>query len=72
MSFVQREINRIQETLTTGTDMPEYDRLYAAQQALLWVLEPNGVNPLRLYYGHSGKLRRLFGCMPSASVLRYL
>ena len=42
MSFVQRELNRIQKTLVSVINTPEYDRLYAAQQALSWALEPNG------------------------------
>lgn len=40
MSFVQREIDRIHAELLTTKDEREYDRLYAAQQALSWALDP--------------------------------
>jgi hypothetical protein len=46
MSFIQREINRINEEINLkGEVSPEYHRLYSAQQALEWVLEPMGVKP---------------------------
>lgn len=44
MSFIQREITRINSALISeGENTPEYAKLYAAQQALSWVLEPTGV-----------------------------
>lgn len=44
MNFIQREINRINEALNSkGEESPDYHRLYSAQQALEWVLEPTGV-----------------------------
>jgi len=43
MNFTQREFNRINKALASGEAIPKYDQLYAAQQALAWVLEPNGV-----------------------------
>lgn len=42
MSFVQRELDRIALALREPRSAGEYDRLYAAQQALSWALEPNG------------------------------
>jgi hypothetical protein len=49
MSFVQRELNKIRRALGTPETNPEYDRLYAAQQALAWALEPDGFAfPLRM------------------------
>lgn len=43
MGFVEREIDRIRERLNAiGEDHPDYGRLYAAQQALAWALEPAG------------------------------
>ena len=41
MSFVQREIDRIRLALVT--QHPDGERLYAAQQALEWALEPSGI-----------------------------
>lgn len=41
MSFVQRELDRIQSALGVPGD-PQYEQLWAAQQALSWALEPTG------------------------------
>ena len=44
MSFIQREINRINAVLNSKDESsPVYPKLYSAQQALEWVLEPTGV-----------------------------
>ena len=40
--FVQREIDRINTALNDEPGGEAYDRLYAAQQALSWALEPQG------------------------------
>jgi hypothetical protein len=41
MSFIQRELNRIQKMLTTAQLSSECRaEFYAAQQALVWVLQP--------------------------------
>lgn len=46
MNFIQREINRINEAINSkGEESPAHHRLYSAQQALEWVLEPTGVKP---------------------------
>jgi len=42
MSFIQRELDRIAIALNKQTAGDEYERLYAAQQALSWALEPGG------------------------------
>lgn len=42
MSFIQRELDHIRTLLDTPERNPDYDRLYAAQQALSWALEPTG------------------------------
>lgn len=42
MGFVQREIDRVNAALNKDPDGESYDRLYAAQQALSWALEPQG------------------------------
>jgi hypothetical protein len=39
MLFVQRELSRIQGALTSATPPKCYAELYAAQQALAWVLD---------------------------------
>lgn len=43
MSFVQRELDRIRSALSSNSE--RYAELYAAQQALAWVLEPTGFKP---------------------------
>lgn len=46
MSFVQRELDRINAALNhAGEASPLHAQLYAAQQALAWALEPVGVKP---------------------------
>ena len=42
MSFVQRELDKISSALREPRFADQYDRLYAAQQALSWALEPDG------------------------------
>jgi hypothetical protein len=39
MSFIQRELERIQGALTSAEPPECYAELYAAQQALVWVLD---------------------------------
>ena len=43
MSFVERELGRISDRLRQPS-LPEdeYEKLYAAQQALSWALDPEG------------------------------
>ena len=41
MSFIQREIDRIRADIISGAG--DRASLYAAQQALEWVLEPGGI-----------------------------
>ena len=38
--LVQRELGRIGAALTQSDPVPRYDELYAAQQALMWVIDP--------------------------------
>jgi hypothetical protein len=42
MSYIARELDRIAARLRADCPADEYGRLYAAQQALSWVLEPSG------------------------------
>jgi hypothetical protein len=42
MSFIQRELDRIGAALGDKSNGENYERLYAAQQALAWALEPTG------------------------------
>mgnify|MGYP003403658733 CR=1 FL=1 len=42
MSFVQREIDRINSALCDDPDGSDYALLYAAQQALSWATDPEG------------------------------
>jgi hypothetical protein len=41
MSFIDRELARLNRALDDGVGNPRYPEIYAAQQALAWVLEPN-------------------------------
>ena len=45
MSFVQREIERVGAALSVPQSTTRYLELYAAQQALMWALEPIGFKP---------------------------
>lgn len=45
MSFVQREYDRVQAALVSGKHSDKRDELMAAQQALSYALEPNGIMP---------------------------
>lgn len=40
MRSIQRELDRIGEAIRHSNPVPRYDELYAAQQALMWVLDP--------------------------------
>ena len=40
MSFIQREMDRINAALGDERTNPKYAELYAAQQALAWVSDP--------------------------------
>jgi hypothetical protein len=42
MSFIQRELNRIEVALRQPQSGNRYAELYAAQQALAWAIEPTG------------------------------
>lgn len=42
IGFVQRELDRIAVALREAPNPECHGRLYAAQQALSWALEPNG------------------------------
>ncbi len=39
--LVQKELDRIGTALRQADPVPRYDELYAAQQALMWVLDPS-------------------------------
>ena len=40
MSFINREVERIQALLRQGESVEKYSELYAAQQALSWASDP--------------------------------
>lgn len=42
MSFVARELERLSRALHADPESDRYAEIYAAQQALSWVLEPDG------------------------------
>lgn len=53
MSFVQREIDRLNGALNSGAG--DRSELYAAQQALSWALEPGGIrSPYEVIIGIPG------------------
>lgn len=56
MSFIQRELDKISLALGEPSD-PHYIELYAAQQALAWALEPDGIrSPYKMVMGTQGDL----------------
>ena len=55
MSFIQRELDRVQRAMRDPSKGDHYDELYAAQQALVWALEPNGyASPVKMLTGIPG------------------
>lgn len=60
MSFLQREIDRLQRALRSSSNKDRYHEFYAAQQALAWASEPNGyASPMKMLTGIPGDLE---GC----------
>lgn len=52
MSFIHRELDRIGDALRADPESNDYDRLYAAQQALSWATDPEGFkSPFGLIMG---------------------
>ena len=49
MGFIDRELARLNRALDDGAGGPRYYEIYAAQQALAWVLEPTLVAPPLAY-----------------------
>lgn len=45
MSFIQRELEKVEKALREPQYAEQYDQLYAAQQALSWALDPYGFRP---------------------------
>lgn len=41
-AHIQAELDRLRTALNERPDAPEYERLYAAQQALSWASDPMG------------------------------
>ena len=63
MSFIDRELSRIKTALADPAS-DNYDRLWAAQQALAWALEPDGyASPMRAITGIRGATE---GCQASS------
>lgn len=47
MGIVEREMERLDHALDDGVGNPRYPEIYAARQALAWVLEPtSAIAPL--------------------------
>ncbi|QIE53955.1 hypothetical protein G5B40_02695 [Pikeienuella piscinae] len=52
MSFIARELDRVSSALRENPQRNDYDRLYAAQQALAWAADPNGfASPMAMIVG---------------------
>ena len=52
MSFIQRELDRLNSAILLAGDGEQRERLYAAQQALAWATEPDGYkSPLAMVMG---------------------
>lgn len=55
MSFIQRELDRLSAALRADPQSNDYDRLYAAQQALSWATDPDGfASPMKHIRGIQG------------------
>jgi hypothetical protein len=70
VGFVQREIDRLRATMLAGAE--NRDELYAAQQALEWVLEPSGVKSpyLMLTGSQEDSANYQSACNPASSEYR--
>jgi hypothetical protein len=71
MSFLEREADRLRSALRQTPSGPQFDRLYAAQAALHWAIDPTErTSPLDYIEGRSNptvsKAAGLEGC-PSSS-----
>jgi hypothetical protein len=63
MSFIQRELDRIGNALRQTQPGSKYAELYAAQQALMWTLEPDGFkSPYDMLVPAKDTLEDLGGC----------
>jgi hypothetical protein len=62
MSFIQRLLDRIGNTLRRNPALGRYAELYAAQQALMWALEPDGFKAPYDMIRAKGTLEDLEGC----------
>jgi len=52
MSFIQRELDRLGRALREPQAPDSHVKLYAAQQALAWAMEPDGfASPMRTIMG---------------------
>lgn len=60
MGLIQREIDRLRSAMMTGTG--NRDELYAAQQALEWVLEPGDIRSPYVFI--TGTEEGSEGCLP--------
>ena len=45
MSFIQRELERLERALDSGVGNPRYPEIYAARQALAWAVDPGTARP---------------------------
>lgn len=40
MTYIQRELERLERALDNGVGNPRYPEIYAARQALAWAVDP--------------------------------
>lgn len=69
MSFIQRELDKLNRALDCGAGDPNYLQYYAAQQALAWALDPNcAASPYAMISGNRGdnSVTVEFSDLPSA------
>lgn len=64
MSFLQRELDRIAVALREPCSADVFDRLYTAQQALAWAIEPTVI--AAPYATITGKEASSEGCLSSS------
>lgn len=65
MSFVQRELDRTGNALTTAQSGNRCAELYAAQQALIWALEPTCFKPPYDMIAHATDTQEDLGDCPA-------
>jgi len=49
MTYIQRELERLERALDNGVGNPRYPEIYAARQALAWAVDPESARSPHAY-----------------------